>query len=158
MLPPNLKGDEILSASRRFFPWRLMRRQLGHRNAKCRTWKGKGFARTEGSVERGLLLRHHKQEGDHPRQKAIGYAKKGPTLLAYAVEAVLKLSFRFRRYCENAARAAKAAWAAEISTKWKRRFRLRRRRGSAIDCPHGPASWQSWHAAIRITQMNGRHT
>jgi hypothetical protein len=40
---------------------------------------------------------------------AYGYAKKGPTLLAYAVEAVLKLSFRFRRYCENAARAAKAA-------------------------------------------------
>src|ERR1700734_1346035 len=38
MLAPNLNGDEILAAARRFFPSRLMRWQLGPRNAECSAW------------------------------------------------------------------------------------------------------------------------
>jgi hypothetical protein len=39
MLAPSLNGDEILSEARCFFPWRLMRWQLGPRNAECGSWK-----------------------------------------------------------------------------------------------------------------------
>src|ERR1700683_3886244 len=43
MLAPNLKGNEILSATRRFFPSRLMRWQLGPRSAECGAVKRRGF-------------------------------------------------------------------------------------------------------------------
>jgi hypothetical protein len=36
MLAPNLNGDEILSAAKRFFPGRLRRWQLGPRSAENR--------------------------------------------------------------------------------------------------------------------------
>jgi hypothetical protein len=40
MLAPNLNGDETLSAASRFFPWRLMRWQLGPWNAELGERKG----------------------------------------------------------------------------------------------------------------------
>jgi hypothetical protein len=50
MLAPNLNGDEILSAARCFFPWRLMRWQLGPPNAHAELGKRKATAETKTRI------------------------------------------------------------------------------------------------------------